>query len=93
MAPYLQGKNHLNDTRFLTRECGQQTKVAQYFSNAKRKPCQSKCLYLQQYILRNKEEIKTFSGEAKEIILRICAPADSPFPKRRAKRSSLKRRT
>lgn len=54
-------------------------KVAQYFSNAKRKPCQSKCLYSQQYILRNKEEIKTFSGEAKQIILRICAPADVPF--------------
>jgi len=39
------------------------------------------------------EEIKTFSGEAKQIILRICAPADVPFPKRRAKRSSPKRRT
>ena len=38
------------------------------------------------------EEIKTFSGEAKQIILRICAPADVPFPKR-AKRSSPKRRT
>lgn len=50
------------------------------FQMLKRKPCQSKCLYSQQYILRNKRKSRHSQVEAKQIILRICAPADVPFP-------------
>ena len=37
MIPYIQKHNNLNDSGFLTRNCGSLEEVAQYFSSAERR--------------------------------------------------------